>query len=396
MAKQKFERTKPHVNVGTIGHIDHGKTTLTAAITKVLSDKGTNTEVRDFSSIDNAPEERQRGITINTSHVEYETDNRHYAHVDCPGHADYIKNMITGAAQMDGAILVVSAADGPMPQTREHILLARQVEVPAIVVALNKADMVDDPELIELVEMEVRELLSKYEFPGDDTPIVQVSALKALEGDAEWTEKILELMEAVDTFIPEPTRALDRPFLMPIEDVFTITGRGTVVTGRVEQGEVKVGEEVEIVGIHPETAKTVVTGVEMFNKTLDTAQAGDNAGALLRGTKREEVERGQVLAKPGSITPHTQFKAEVYVLSKDEGGRHTPFFNGYRPQFYFRTTDVTGSIKLPDGQEMVMPGDNTNMEIDMIQPIAMDQGLRFAIREGGRTVGAGVVTEIIK
>jgi elongation factor Tu len=396
MAKQKFERTKPHVNVGTIGHIDHGKTTLTAAITKVLAEKGGNTEVRDFASIDNAPEERQRGITINTSHVEYETENRHYAHVDCPGHADYIKNMITGAAQMDGAILVVSAADGPMPQTREHILLARQVEVPAIVVALNKADMVDDPELLELVEMEVRELLSKYEFPGDDTPIVQVSALKALEGDEEWTGKIVELMEAVDSFIPEPTRALDRPFLMPIEDVFTITGRGTVVTGRVEQGEVKVGEEVEIVGIHPETAKTVVTGVEMFNKTLDTAQAGDNAGALLRGTKREEVERGQVLAKPGSITPHTHFNAEVYVLSKDEGGRHTPFFNGYRPQFYFRTTDVTGSIKLPEGQEMVMPGDNTNMEIELIQPIAMDQGLRFAIREGGRTVGAGVVTEIKK
>ena len=396
MAKQKFERTKPHVNVGTIGHIDHGKTTLTAAITKVLSEKGTNTEVRDFASIDAAPEERQRGITINTAHVEYETDNRHYAHVDCPGHADYIKNMITGAAQMDGAILVVSAADGPMPQTREHILLARQVEVPAIVVALNKADMVDDPELIELVEMEVRELLSRYEFPGDDIPIVHVSALKALEGDAEWEGKIVELMEAVDSYIPEPTRALDRPFLMPIEDVFTITGRGTVVTGRVEQGEVKIGEEVEIVGIHPEVAKTVVTGVEMFKKTLDSAQAGDNAGALLRGTKREEVERGQVLAKPGSITPHTHYKAEVYVLSKDEGGRHTPFFNGYRPQFYFRTTDVTGSIKLPDGQEMVMPGDNTNMEIEMIQPIAMDQGLRFAIREGGRTVGAGVVTEIIK
>ena len=396
MAKQKFERTKPHVNVGTIGHIDHGKTTLTAAITKVLAEKGGNTVVRDFASIDNAPEERQRGITINTSHVEYETDNRHYAHVDCPGHADYIKNMITGAAQMDGAILVVSAADGPMPQTREHILLARQVEVPAIVVALNKADMVDDPELLELVEMEVRELLSKYEFPGDDTPIIPVSALKALEGDEEWTAKILELMDAVDSFIPEPTRALDRPFLMPIEDVFTITGRGTVVTGRVEQGEIKVGEEVEIVGIHEKVEKTVVTGVEMFNKTLDTAQAGDNAGALLRGTKREEVERGQVLAKPGSITPHTHFKAEVYVLSKDEGGRHTPFFNGYRPQFYFRTTDVTGSIKLPDGQEMVMPGDNTNMEIEMIQPIAMDQGLRFAIREGGRTVGAGVVTEIIK
>jgi elongation factor Tu len=396
MAKQKFERTKPHVNVGTIGHIDHGKTTLTAAITKVLSEKGTNTEVRDFASIDAAPEERQRGITINTAHVEYETDNRHYAHVDCPGHADYIKNMITGAAQMDGAILVVSAADGPMPQTREHILLARQVEVPAIVVALNKADMVDDPELIELVEMEVRELLSRYEFPGDDIPIIQVSALKALEGDAEWEGKIVELMEAVDSYIPEPQRALDKPFLMPIEDVFTITGRGTVVTGRVEQGEIKIGEEVEIVGIHPEVEKTVVTGVEMFNKTLDSAQAGDNAGALLRGTKREEVERGQVLAKPGSITPHTHYKAEVYVLSKDEGGRHTPFFNGYRPQFYFRTTDVTGSIKLPDGQEMVMPGDNTNMEIEMIQPIAMDQGLRFAIREGGRTVGAGVVTEIIK
>jgi elongation factor Tu len=395
VAKEKFERNKPHVNVGTIGHIDHGKTTLTAAITKVLSEKYGG-QARSFEEIDNAPEEKERGITIATSHVEYETENRHYAHVDCPGHADYIKNMITGAAQMDGAILVVSAADGPMPQTREHILLARQVEVPAIVVALNKADMVDDPELIELVEMEVRELLSRYEFPGDDIPIIQVSALKALEGDAEWTSKIVELMEAVDTYIPEPQRALDKPFLMPIEDVFTITGRGTVVTGRVEQGEVKVGEEVEIVGIHPEVAKTVVTGVEMFNKTLDTAQAGDNAGALLRGTKREEVERGQVLAKPGSITPHTHYKAEVYVLSKDEGGRHTPFFNGYRPQFYFRTTDVTGSIKLPEGQEMVMPGDNTNMEIEMIQPIAMDQGLRFAIREGGRTVGAGVVTEIIK
>ena len=395
MAKQKFERTKPHVNVGTIGHIDHGKTTLTAAITKVLSEKGTNTEVRDFASIDNAPEERQRGITINTSHVEYETEARHYAHVDCPGHADYIKNMITGAAQMDGAILVVSAADGPMPQTREHILLARQVEVPAIVVALNKADMVDDPELLELVELEVRELLSRYEFPGDDIPIVHVSALKALEGDAEWEGKIVELMDAVDSYIPEPQRDIDKPFLMPIEDVFTITGRGTVVTGRVEQGQIKVGEEIEIVGIHEKVEKTVITGVEMFNKTLDYAQAGDNAGALLRGTKREEVERGQVLAKPGSITPHTQFKAEVYVLSKDEGGRHTPFFNGYRPQFYFRTTDVTGSIKLPEGQEMVMPGDNTNMEIDMIQPIAMDQGLRFAIREGGRTVGAGVVTEVI-
>jgi elongation factor Tu len=396
MAKQKFERTKPHLNVGTIGHIDHGKTTLTAAITQVLSEQGTGTSVRDFASIDNAPEERQRGITINTSHVEYETANRHYAHVDCPGHADYIKNMITGAAQMDGAILVVSAADGPMPQTREHILLARQVEVPSIVVALNKADMVDDPELLELVELEVRELLSKYEFPGDDIPVIPVSALKALEGDDEAKQQILQLMEAVDTYIPEPTRDLDKPFIMPIEDVFTITGRGTVVTGRVEGGSIKVGDEVEIVGIHPETAKTVVTGVEMFNKTLDNAQAGDNAGALLRGIKREDVERGQVLAKPGSITPHTHFKAEVYVLSKDEGGRHTPFFNGYRPQFYFRTTDVTGSIKLPEGQEMVMPGDNTNMEIELIQPIAMDQGLRFAIREGGRTVGAGVVTEVIK
>jgi elongation factor Tu len=395
MAKQKFERTKPHVNVGTIGHIDHGKTTLTAAITKVLAESGTNTEATSFDAIDKAPEERQRGITINTAHVEYETENRHYAHVDCPGHADYIKNMITGAAQMDGAILVVSAADGPMPQTREHILLARQVEVPSIVVALNKADMVDDPELLELVELEVRELLSKYEFPGDDIPVVQVSALKALEGDAEWTPKILELMAAVDSYIPEPVRDVDKPFLMPIEDVFTITGRGTVVTGRIEQGKLTVGEEVEIVGIHPVVEKTTVTGLEMFLKTLDYAQAGDNAGALLRGVKREEVERGQVLAKPGSITPHTQFKAEVYVLSKDEGGRHTPFFNGYRPQFYFRTTDVTGSIKLPEGQEMVMPGDNTNMEIDMHQPIAMDQGLRFAIREGGRTVGAGVVTEII-
>src|SRR5436853_6234425 len=396
MAKEKFERTKPHVNVGTIGHIDYGKTTLTAAITKVLQKHNPKIQFRSFDSIDNAPEEKERGITINTSHVEYETANRHYAHVDCPGHADYIKNMITGAAQMDGAILVVSAADGPMPQTREHILLARQVEVPSIVVALNKADMVDDPELLELVELEVRELLSKYEFPGDDIPVIQVSALKALEGDEEWTPKILELMEAVDTYIPEPTRDIDKPFLMPVEDVFTITGRGTVVTGRVEQGSIKVGEEVEIVGIHPQVAKTVVTGVEMFNKTLDYAQAGDNAGALLRGTKREEVERGQVLAKPGSITPHTHFKAEVYVLSKDEGGRHTPFFNGYRPQFYYRTTDVTGSTKLQEGRERVMPGDNTNMEIDMIQPIAMDQGLRFAIREGGRTVGAGVVTEIVK
>ena len=396
MAKQKFERSKPHVNVGTIGHIDHGKTTLTAAITKVLSESGTGTAARDFTSIDAAPEERQRGITINTAHVEYETENRHYAHVDCPGHADYIKNMITGAAQMDGAILVVSAADGPMPQTREHILLARQVEVPYMVVALNKADMVDDPELLELVELEVRELLTKYNFPGDDIPIVHVSALKALEGDPEWTPKILELMAAVDSYIPEPTRDTDKPFLMPIEDVFTITGRGTVVTGRIEQGKIEVGQEIEIVGIHEKVEKTTVTGLEMFQKVLDFAQAGDNAGALLRGVKREEVERGQVLAKPGSITPHTHFKAEVYVLSKDEGGRHTPFFNGYRPQFYFRTTDVTGSIKLPDGQEMVMPGDNTQMEIEMGQPIAMDAGLRFAVREGGRTVGAGVVTEIIK
>src|SRR5437588_4551974 len=396
MSKQKFERTKPHLNVGTIGHIDHGKTTLTAAITKVLAEQGTNTQMRDFASIDNAPEEKARGITINTSHVEYETEKRHYAHVDCPGHADYIKNMITGAAQMDGAILVVSAADGPMPQTREHILLARQVEVPYIVVALNKADMVDDPELLELVEMEVRELLSKYEFPGDDIPVVQVSALKALEGDTEWTPKILELMEAVDSYIPEPTRALDRPFLMPIEDVFTITGRGTVVTGRVEQGQIKIGDEIEIVGIHEKVEKTVVTGVEMFNKTLDNAQAGDNAGALLRGVKREDVERGQVLAKPGSITPHTHFKAEVYVLSKDEGGRHTPFFNGYRPQFYFRTTDVTGSITLPEGVEMCMPGDNVEMNVELITPIAIEEGLRFAIREGGRTVGAGVVTTVTK
>jgi len=395
MAKQKFERTKPHLNVGTIGHIDHGKTTLTAAITNVLAKKGGG-QAKSFAEIDNAPEERQRGITINTSHVEYETENRHYAHVDCPGHADYIKTMITGAAQMDGAILVVSAADGPMPQTREHILLARQVEVPYIVVALNKADMVDDEELLELVELEVRELLSKYEFPGDDIPIVRVSALKALEGDAAWEEKIVELMDAVDSYIPEPVRDADKPFLMPIEDVFTITGRGTVVTGRVEQGKIEVGNEIEIVGIHEKVEKTVVTGLEMFQKSLDFAHAGDNAGALLRGIKREDVERGQVLAKPGSITPHTHFKAEVYVLSKDEGGRHTPFFNNYRPQFYFRTTDVTGAVKLPEGQEMVMPGDNTNMEIELIQPIAMDQGLRFAIREGGRTVGAGVVTEIVK
>jgi elongation factor Tu len=396
MAKQKFERSKPHLNIGTIGHIDHGKTTLTAAITKVLQEQGLNTTFRSFDSIDNAPEERQRGITINTAHVEYETPNRHYAHVDCPGHADYIKNMITGAAQMDGAILVVSAADGPMPQTREHILLARQVEVPYIVVALNKADMVDDPELLELVEIEVRDLLTKYEFPGDDVPVVTLSALKALEGDPEWTPKILELMEAVDAYIPEPERDVDKPFLMPIEDVFTITGRGTVVTGRIEQGKAETGNDVEIIGIHPQITKTVITGLEMFNKTLDYAQAGDNAGALLRGVKREDVERGQVLAKPGSITPHTHFKAQVYVLSRDEGGRHTPFFNGYRPQFYFRTTDVTGSITLPEGQEMVMPGDNTVMEIELIQPIAMTTGLRFAIREGGRTVGAGAVTEIIK
>jgi elongation factor Tu len=396
MAKQKFERSKPHLNIGTIGHIDHGKTTLTAAITKVLQEQGLNTTFRSFDSIDNAPEERQRGITINTAHVEYETPNRHYAHVDCPGHADYIKNMITGAAQMDGAILVVSAADGPMPQTREHILLARQVEVPYIVVALNKADMVDDPELLELVEIEVRDLLTKYEFPGDDVPVVTLSALKALEGDPEWTPKILELMEAVDAYIPEPERDVDKPFLMPIEDVFTITGRGTVVTGRIEQGKAETGNDAEIIGIHPQITKTVITGLEMFNKTLDYAQAGDNAGALLRGVKREDVERGQVLAKPGSITPHTHFKAQVYVLSRDEGGRHTPFFNGYRPQFYFRTTDVTGSITLPEGQEMVMPGDNTVMEIELIQPIAMTTGLRFAIREGGRTVGAGAVTEIIK
>ena len=397
MAKAKFERTKPHVNIGTIGHIDHGKTTLTAAITKVLHDKfPTLNQASAFDQIDKAPEERQRGITISIAHVEYQTEKRHYAHVDCPGHADYIKNMITGAAQMDGAILVVAATDGPMPQTREHVLLARQVGVPYIVVALNKADMVDDEELLELVELEVRELLSKYEFPGDDIPIVRVSALKALEGDEAWEAKIVELMDAVDSYIPEPVRDADKPFLMPIEDVFTITGRGTVVTGRVEQGKIEVGNEIEIVGIHEKVEKTVVTGLEMFQKSLDYAHAGDNAGALLRGIKREDVERGQVLAKPGSITPHTHFKAEVYVLSKDEGGRHTPFFNNYRPQFYFRTTDVTGAVKLPEGQEMVMPGDNTNMEIELIQPIAMDSGLRFAIREGGRTVGAGVVTEIVK
>jgi elongation factor Tu len=396
MSKEKFERNKPHVNVGTIGHIDHGKTTLTAAITKVLSDSGTGTNATAFDQIDKAPEERERGITIATAHVEYETANRHYAHVDCPGHADYIKNMITGAAQMDGAILVVSAADGPMPQTREHVLLARQVNVPYVVVALNKADMVDDEELLELVELEVRELLSKYDYPGDDVPVVRVSALKALEGDEEWSKQIVELMEAVDNYVPNPEREVDKPFLMPIEDVFTITGRGTVVTGRVEQGIVNVGDEIEIVGITEETTKTTVTGVEMFQKLLDQGQAGDNVGALLRGIKREDIQRGQVLAQPGTITPHTHFNAEVYVLSKDEGGRHTPFFNGYRPQFYFRTTDVTGSINLPDGQEMVMPGDNTNMEVEMIQPIAMDEGLRFAVREGGRTVGAGVVTKVIK
>jgi elongation factor Tu len=395
VAKAKFERDKPHVNVGTIGHIDHGKTTLTAAITKVLADKYGGTEVRSFDSIDNAPEEKARGITIATAHVEYQTANRHYAHVDCPGHADYVKNMITGAAQMDGAILVVSAADGAMPQTREHILLARQVGVPYIVVFLNKADMVDDPELLELVEVEIRDLLSEYEFPGDDIPFVVGSALKALEGDEEYEAKILELADALDTYIPEPVRDLDKPFLMPVEDVFSITGRGTVATGRIEQGIIKTGETVEIVGIRP-THSTVVTGVEMFKKILDEGRAGDNVGCLLRGTKREEIERGQVLCKPGSITPHTKFKAEVYVLKKEEGGRHTPFFTGYRPQFYFRTTDVTGVANLPEGTEMVMPGDNVQMEIELIQPIAMDQGLRFAIREGGRTVGSGVVTEVVK
>ncbi|MFL5822291.1 MAG: elongation factor Tu [Solirubrobacteraceae bacterium] len=395
MAKAKFERDKPHVNVGTIGHIDHGKTTLTAAITKVLNDKYGGTEVRSFESIDNAPEEKARGITIATSHVEYQTPNRHYAHVDCPGHADYVKNMITGAAQMDGAILVVSAADGPMPQTREHILLARQVGVPYIVVFLNKVDMVDDPELLELVEVEVRDLLSEYEFPGDDIPVVSGSALKALEGDEEQEAKILELAETLDTYIPEPVRDLDKPFLMPVEDVFSITGRGTVATGRIEQGIIKTSETVEIVGIK-DTSNTVVTGVEMFRKILDEGRAGDNVGCLLRGIKREEIERGQVLAKPGSITPHTKFKSEVYVLKKEEGGRHTPFFSGYRPQFYFRTTDVTGVAHLPEGTEMVMPGDNVQMEIELIQPIAMDQGLRFAIREGGRTVGSGIVTEVVQ
>jgi elongation factor Tu len=395
VAKAKFERDKTHVNVGTIGHIDHGKTTLTAAITKVLNETYGGTEVRSFESIDNAPEEKARGITIATSHVEYQTEKRHYAHVDCPGHADYVKNMITGAAQMDGAILVVSAADGAMPQTREHILLARQVGVPYIVVFLNKADMVDDEELIELVEVEIRDLLSEYEFPGDDIPFVIGSALKALEGDKEYEGKILELAEALDTYIPDPVRELDKPFLMPVEDVFSITGRGTVATGRIEQGIIKTGETVEIVGIRP-TTTTVVTGVEMFKKILDEGRAGDNVGCLLRGTKREDIERGQVLCKPGSITPHTHFKAEVYVLKKEEGGRHTPFFTGYRPQFYFRTTDVTGVARLPEGTEMVMPGDNIQMEIELIQPIAMDPGLRFAIREGGRTVGSGVVTEVIK
>ena len=394
MAKAKFERSKPHVNIGTIGHVDHGKTTLTAAISKVLSDKGLAEKV-DFENIDQAPEERERGITINTAHIEYQTASRHYAHVDCPGHADYVKNMITGAAQMDGAILVVSAADGPMPQTREHILLARQVGVPYIVVFLNKVDMVDDEELLELVEMEVRELLTEYSFPGDDIPIIKGSALGALNGEAQWEDRIMELMDSVDSYIPTPERPVDQAFLMPIEDVFTITGRGTVVTGRVERGIVKVGEEVEIVGIKP-TAKTTVTGVEMFRKLLDSGQAGDNIGALLRGTKKEEVERGQVLAKPGSVSPHTSFKSEVYVLTKDEGGRHTPFFTGYKPQFYFRTTDITGEVNLPEGVEMVMPGDNIEMSVQLIHPIAMEEGLRFAIREGGRTVASGVVATITK
>jgi elongation factor Tu len=396
MAKKKFERTKPHLNIGTMGHIDHGKTTLTAAITKVLHERNPEVPYTPFDQIDKAPEEKQRGITISIAHVEYETANRHYAHVDMPGHADYIKNMITGAAQIDGAILVVSAPDGPMPQTREHVLLARQVGVPYIVVALNKVDMVDDEELLELVELEVRELLTQYEFPGDDTPVVRLSALKALEGDAAAEEQVLELMNAVDEYVPEPERVVDRPFLMPVEDVFTITGRGTVATGRVEQGTIKVGEQVEIVGIRPQTTTTVVTGVEMFRKLLDQGQAGDNIGVLLRGTKREDIERGQVLAKPGSITPHTEFTAQVYVLSKEEGGRHTPFFNNYRPQFYFRTTDVTGEVTLPEGTEMAMPGDNTEMQVKLIQPIAMAEGLRFAIREGGRTVGAGRVIKILK
>ncbi|MCS5576523.1 MAG: elongation factor Tu [Alteromonas macleodii] len=394
MAKEKFERVKPHVNVGTIGHVDHGKTTLTAAITNVLA-KVYGGVAKDFASIDNAPEERERGITISTSHVEYDTPTRHYAHVDCPGHADYVKNMITGAAQMDGAILVVAATDGPMPQTREHILLSRQVGVPYIIVFMNKCDMVDDEELLELVEMEVRELLSEYDFPGDDLPLIQGSALKALEGEKEWEDKIVELAEALDSYIPEPERDIDKPFIMPIEDVFSIQGRGTVVTGRVEAGIINVNDEVEIVGIK-ETTKTTCTGVEMFRKLLDEGRAGENIGALLRGTKRDEVERGQVLAAPGTITPHTKFEAEVYVLSKDEGGRHTPFFKGYRPQFYFRTTDVTGAVQLPEGVEMVMPGDNLKFEVELIAPIAMEEGLRFAIREGGRTVGAGVVSKIIE
>jgi len=395
MAREKFERTKPHVNVGTIGHVDHGKTTLTAAITKALSKNNPAVEIRSFDSIDNAPEERERGITIATAHVEYETENRHYAHVDCPGHADYVKNMITGAAQMDGAILVVSAADGPMPQTREHILLARQVGVPHIAVFLNKVDMVDDPELLDLVELEVRELLSKYEFPGDDIPMVRGSALKAMEGDEEQEKTILELMAAIDEYIPVPERDVDKPFLMPIEDIFTISGRGTVVTGRVDRGIVKVGEEMEIVGIR-DTIKRVVTGVEMFRKLLDEGQAGDNVGLLLRGTDKEDVERGQVVAVPGSILPHTKFKAEAYILTKEEGGRHTPFFTGYRPQFYFRTTDVTGSVDLPSGTEMVMPGDNISIDVELIQPIAMEKGLRFAIREGGHTVGAGAISDIVE
>jgi elongation factor Tu len=394
MSKEKFERDKPHVNVGTIGHIDHGKTTLTAAITKVLAEKG-GAEEKTFDEIDNAPEEKERGITIATSHVEYETDKRHYAHVDCPGHHDYIKNMITGAAQMDGAILVVSAADGPMPQTREHVLLARQVNVPSMVVYLNKTDMVDDPDLVELVEEEVRDLLKEYEFPGDETPVIKGSALKALEGDEEAKQSVLELADALDNYIPEPERPLDKPFLMPIEDIFSITGRGTVATGRIEQGVVHTNDDVEIVGIRP-TQKTVVTGVEMFRKILDEGRAGDNVGSLLRGTKREDIERGQVLCQPGSITPHTKFEAEVYCLKKEEGGRHTPFFSGYRPQFYFRTTDVTGVANLPEGTEMVMPGDNVTMTIELIVPIAMDEGLRFAIREGGRTVGSGIVTKVIE
>ena len=395
MAKEKFDRSKPHVNIGTIGHVDHGKTTLTAAITTVLAKKGF-AQAQDYGSIDKAPEERERGITINTAHVEYETETRHYAHVDCPGHADYVKNMITGAAQMDGAILVVSAADGPMPQTREHILLSRQVGVPYIVVFLNKVDMVDDEELLELVEMEVRDLLSEYDFPGDDTPVVAGSALRALEGDASYEEKILELMAAVDEYIPTPERDTDKPFMMPVEDVFSITGRGTVATGRVERGQVRVGDEVEIVGISEETSKTTVTGVEMFRKLLDYAEAGDNIGTLLRGVTRDNIERGQVLAKPGTITPHTKFKAEVYVLTKEEGGRHTPFFSNYRPQFYFRTTDITGVCVLPEGTEMVMPGDNVTMEVELIHPVAIEEGTKFSIREGGRTVGAGIVASIEK